>query len=90
MHYPLIADAERTVKFLDVGMGFGGLTVALAELYPEKLVLGMEIRAKVCQKKLSTLRRSSLCDDLFIDTILIPFITRSSRSANMSAFVSVP
>lgn len=47
LHYPLIADAERTVKFLDVGMGFGGLTVALAELYPEKLVLGMEIRAKV-------------------------------------------
>ena len=47
LHYPLITDAERTVKFLDVGMGFGGLTVALAELYPEKLVLGMEIRAKV-------------------------------------------
>jgi tRNA (guanine-N7-)-methyltransferase len=56
LHYPLIADAERTVKFLDVGMGFGGLTVALAELYPEKLVIGMEIRAKVCQDKLSTLR----------------------------------
>lgn len=88
MHYPLIADAERTVKFLDVGMGFGGLTVALAELYPEKLVLGMEIRAKVCQNTLSTLRKS-LCDDLFINTILNTFITRLLRFANMSVFGSV-
>ena len=30
-------------------MGFGGLTVALAELFPSSLVLGMEIRAKVCE-----------------------------------------
>ena len=30
-------------------MGFGGLTVALASLYPNELVLGMEIRAKVCE-----------------------------------------
>jgi tRNA G46 methylase TrmB len=85
----LIADAERTVKFLDVGMGFGGLTVALAELYPEKLVLGMEIRAKVCQNKLSTLSKSSFPAELFSNTIFITFITRSLRFANMSAFGSV-
>jgi tRNA (guanine-N7-)-methyltransferase len=30
-----------------IGMGFGGLTIALAQLFPDKLVLGMEIRAKV-------------------------------------------
>ena len=47
LHYPAIAESERVVRHLDVGMGFGGLTVALAELFPEKLVLGMEIRAKV-------------------------------------------
>lgn len=47
LHYPAISDSARVVKFVDVGMGFGGLTVALAELFPEKLVLGMEIRAKV-------------------------------------------
>ena len=47
MHYPEIVDRERVVRHLDVGMGFGGLTVALAEIFPEKLVLGMEIRAKV-------------------------------------------
>ena len=49
LHYPDISDSERVVKFIDVGMGFGGLTVALAQLFPNKLVLGMEIRAKVCE-----------------------------------------
>lgn len=34
---------------LDVGCGFGGLTVALATLLPEEQILGMEIRAKVTE-----------------------------------------
>jgi len=34
---------------VDVGCGFGGLTVALAKLYPDEVSLGMEIRAKVCE-----------------------------------------
>ncbi|KAI3425753.1 hypothetical protein D9Q98_007728 [Chlorella vulgaris] len=37
------------VDFADVGCGFGGLTVRLAEAYPDKLVLGMEIRDKVTE-----------------------------------------
>lgn len=44
-----IPQNDRIVRYLDVGMGFGGLTIALAELYPNELVLGMEIRAKVCE-----------------------------------------
>ena len=32
---------------LDVGCGFGGLTMALATLVPDKVIMGMEIRAKV-------------------------------------------
>lgn len=48
-HYPIIEGNERVVKIVDVGMGFGGLTIALAEIFPDKLVLGMEIRAKVCE-----------------------------------------
>ena len=36
------------MRFVDVGCGFGGLTVTLAALFPDKLVLGLEIRAKVC------------------------------------------
>ena len=35
------------MAFADVGCGFGGLTVRLAEHYPDKLVLGMELRDKV-------------------------------------------
>lgn len=34
---------------LDVGCGFGGLTVALANLLPDEQILGMEIRAKVTE-----------------------------------------
>ena len=35
------------VSIVDIGCGFGGLTVALSELFPDKGVLGMEIRMKV-------------------------------------------
>ncbi len=49
IHYPSVQSDERIVRILDIGMGFGGLTVALAKLFPTKLCLGMEIRAKVCE-----------------------------------------
>ena len=35
------------VEFADVGCGYGGLLVALAPLFPDTLMLGMEIRVKV-------------------------------------------
>jgi len=35
------------VEFADIGCGYGGLLVALAPLFPETLMLGMEIRVKV-------------------------------------------
>jgi tRNA (guanine-N7-)-methyltransferase len=34
---------------LDIGCGFGGLTVALATILPNERILGMEIRAKVTE-----------------------------------------
>jgi len=34
---------------LDVGCGFGGLTVALATILPNDVILGLEIRAKVTE-----------------------------------------
>jgi tRNA (guanine-N7-)-methyltransferase len=49
LHYPNIDESNRIVRHVDVGMGFGGLTIALATLFPDKLVLGMEIRSKVCE-----------------------------------------
>ncbi|PRW57644.1 Cilia- and flagella-associated 57 [Chlorella sorokiniana] len=55
-HYPELhakaaaaGEAPPEVDFADVGCGFGGLTVRLAEAYPDKLVLGMELRDKVTE-----------------------------------------
>jgi len=56
-HYPNFICEEKASRkntpiapsILDIGCGFGGLTVALATLYPTKLVLGCEIRAKVTE-----------------------------------------
>ncbi|KAF6207269.1 hypothetical protein GE061_018510 [Apolygus lucorum] len=37
----------RVIEFADVGCGYGGLLVTLSTMFPEKLMLGMEIRVKV-------------------------------------------
>lgn len=39
----------RGPDFLDVGCGFGGLTIALAEAFPTKVALGLEIREQVTE-----------------------------------------
>ncbi|KAL0063724.1 tRNA (guanine-N(7)-)-methyltransferase (tRNA(m7G46)-methyltransferase) [Marasmius tenuissimus] len=48
-HYPAFVGTGRTPEFADIGCGFGGLMIALATLYPDVLVLGMEIRVQVSQ-----------------------------------------
>ena len=45
-HYP---EWKKTPTVLDIGCGFGGLTVALATILPHETILGMEIRAKVTE-----------------------------------------
>jgi tRNA (guanine-N7-)-methyltransferase len=51
----LYADAAETktvppkVDFVDIGCGFGGMTVTLGKEFPDKLTVGMEIRSKVSQ-----------------------------------------
>nr|CAD7401422.1 unnamed protein product [Timema cristinae] len=38
---------DKHVEFADVGCGYGGLLVTLCPMFPETLILGMEIRVKV-------------------------------------------
>ncbi|OSX59052.1 hypothetical protein POSPLADRAFT_1041238 [Postia placenta MAD-698-R-SB12] len=59
LSYPLSPDAidwaalyptsPSTPEFADVGCGFGGLLIALAPLFPDTPMLGMEIRVQVSQ-----------------------------------------
>ncbi|KAJ2574763.1 tRNA (guanine-N(7)-)-methyltransferase (tRNA(m7G46)-methyltransferase) [Coemansia sp. RSA 1807] len=47
------------VEFADIGCGYGGLLVALSPLYPNTLMVGMEIRTKLVrylQKRIEALR----------------------------------
>lgn len=38
---------DMPVRFVDVGCGFGGLLTRLAPLYPDRGMLGLELRDKV-------------------------------------------
>ncbi|KAK8887677.1 tRNA (guanine-N(7)-)-methyltransferase (tRNA(m7G46)-methyltransferase) [Tritrichomonas musculus] len=48
--YPILNTEEgqkivdKTPSILDIGCGYGGMSFALGELFPEKLILGLEIR----------------------------------------------
>ncbi len=46
-HYPDYEKGRTEVRFADIGCGYGGLLVQLSPLFPDKLMLGMEIRVKV-------------------------------------------
>ncbi|GMM29987.1 tRNA (guanine46-N7)-methyltransferase [Martiniozyma asiatica (nom. inval.)] len=56
---PPQCDSSIPVTIADVGCGYGGLSVTLAEEYPNKKILGMEIRVQVTEyveDRLRTLR----------------------------------
>lgn len=50
-HFPAACGTEEVaapkVEFADIGCGFGGLLIKLAPLFPDRLMVGMEIRDKV-------------------------------------------
>ncbi|KAK7082601.1 tRNA (guanine-N(7)-)-methyltransferase [Halocaridina rubra] len=49
IHFPKYfpGDGIKKVEFADIGCGYGGLLVSLAQTFPDTLMLGMEIRVKV-------------------------------------------
>ncbi|XP_077460025.1 tRNA (guanine-N(7)-)-methyltransferase [Stigmatopora argus] len=50
------------VEFADIGCGYGGLLVELSPLFPDKLMLGLEIRVKVSdyvQDRIKSLRETN-------------------------------
>jgi len=55
LHYPQLfplsgqADSSKKIQFADVGCGFGGLLISLSTLFPETLMIGMELRDKVTE-----------------------------------------
>ncbi|OCH94916.1 putative methyltransferase [Obba rivulosa] len=70
-HYPAFAGTGKTPEFADVGCGFGGLLIALAPLFPDKLMLGMEIRVQVTQyvrDRIIALRATSATENSSPDT----------------------
>lgn len=54
-HYPQYfpssdgKDCSKKIEFADIGCGFGGLLISLATLFPETLMIGMELRDKVTE-----------------------------------------
>ena len=58
-HFPQLVSKGQKVTIADVGCGFGGLLFALSPLFPDTLILGMEIRIQVTEfvhQKISALR----------------------------------
>ncbi|KAL5976335.1 hypothetical protein ACLOJK_020666 [Asimina triloba] len=43
------ATIDRKIQFADIGCGFGGLLVSLSTLFPDTLMIGMELRDKVTE-----------------------------------------
>jgi tRNA (guanine-N7-)-methyltransferase len=63
-HFPaLIPSTDKKVTIADIGCGFGGLMFALSPLFPDQLILGMEIRIQVTEfvhQKISALQSQSI------------------------------
>ncbi|KAL5782875.1 hypothetical protein ACOSP7_007904 [Xanthoceras sorbifolium] len=55
LHYPQFFPSTgevshlKKIQFADIGCGFGGLLISLSTLFPETLMIGMELRDKVTE-----------------------------------------
>ncbi|KAI1294726.1 tRNA (guanine-N(7)-)-methyltransferase [Halotydeus destructor] len=71
-HFANEAAASRGVHFLDIGCGYGGLLVELSPMFPDKNILGLEIRVKVSdyvQDRIKALRAQN--DDKYTNIACI-------------------
>ena len=62
VNYETAEKHEKVPTILDIGCGYGGLMFALEPHFPDKLILGQEIRDKVANfvgQKINTLRINS-------------------------------
>ncbi|KDR76411.1 hypothetical protein GALMADRAFT_247892 [Galerina marginata CBS 339.88] len=90
VHYPAFAGTGRAPAFADVGCGFGGLLISLAPIFPDTLMLGMEIRVQVSQyvqDRIAALRVSSQSDTEVSDSGPSPFQNVSIVRANAMKFL---
>lgn len=62
--FPVLSEKpELQVRFADLGCGYGGLLISLSTLFPDTLMLGMELRNKVHDyvfEKIQSLRQNHL------------------------------
>jgi len=62
-------EGKPLVRFADVGCGFGGLLVKLSPMFPDKLMVGMEIRDKVTnyvRERIDHLRKGGECHNISV------------------------
>ncbi|KAG9015347.1 tRNA (guanine-N(7)-)-methyltransferase (tRNA(m7G46)-methyltransferase) [Tulasnella sp. JGI-2019a] len=81
----------KKVEFADIGCGFGGLLMALAPLFPDTLMLGMEIRVTVTEfvaDKISALRIQHT--ELAKGAVPVPVPTTSDDGQAVVAKKAVP
>ncbi|VDD94002.1 unnamed protein product [Enterobius vermicularis] len=80
----------RKVDFVDIGCGYGGLLVKLSELYPESLMLGLEIRVKVCDfvqdriKALQSRNPGSFCNVACLRTNAMKYLPNYFKRHQLS------
>lgn len=67
-------EMTKDVEIADIGCGYGGLLLGLAQEYPDKLLLGMEIRVQVSQyveDRIIALRNKNMDNDINYQNIAI-------------------
>ncbi|THF96660.1 tRNA (guanine-N(7)-)-methyltransferase-like [Camellia sinensis] len=47
--FPSSNKVSKKIQFADIGCGFGGLLISLSTLFPDTLMIGMELRDKVTE-----------------------------------------